>query len=402
MATRSSGGGRRSLLGLVVLAAALALAFGGVAAARPDGWTRVTVLDVGQGDAILIEGASGGRVLIDGGPDADRLRALLDARIPAWDRRLDVVILTHPHEDHAAGLVGLLGRYRIDHFYEPGMVGPGPGYVALAGLLDKRGQARGRLATGDRFTVDAGRFRVLWPDPGSVPARPPDNGSGINNVSIVLELTVGRRILLLMGDVEQTIDPILLARGVPHADVLKVAHHGSGTASTQPFLDAVRPRAAVVSVGAKNPYGHPSAATIGRLQHSAGNVYRTDRDGSVTIATDGRDLRVSARRSSGQPGHGPIASRAAVAAASLAGTVYDRADGRPGARRGRVRPPRARPARAVRPTFPGRGRGGGVPRGPSRIARAGPRPPPCRGSRAPPRRGQAPSGARSGARAAAR
>jgi competence protein ComEC len=365
---------RRSITAIAVVAAGLVLAFGGIASARPDGWTRITVLDVGQGDAILIEGASGGRVLVDGGPDPDRLRALLDARLPAWDRRIDVVVLTHPHEDHAAGFVGLLGRYRIGHFFEPGMAGPGPGYVALAGLLDKAGQPRGRLATGDRFTVDAGRFRVLWPDPGSVPATPPDGGTGINNVSIVLELSVGRRTFLLMGDVEQGIDPILLGRGLPRADALKVAHHGSATATTQPFLAAVHPRIAVVSVGAKNRYGHPSGQTIARLEGVADRVFRTDRDGSVTIATDGTALRVSARHEAGI-GTPPMA-RPWPRVASV--------DGRPRARRGGVRPPRARSAGLVGAPL-GRGRRGGrLPRRTSGRAGLHPRPPPRRSGRSPP------------------
>lgn len=305
-APRSRGpGGRPSrhpyLARLVVLGAGLALALAGIATARPDGWTRVTFLDVGQGDAILIEGSSGGRVLVDGGPDPDRLVTLLDARIPAWDRRVDVVVLTHPHEDHAAGLVGLLGRYHTGRFYEPGMAGPGPGYVALAGVLDRQGQRRGRLATGDRFTIDDGRFRVLWPDPGSVPRAPPDSGKEINNVSVVLELTVGRRRFLLMGDAEEEIDPILVRRGLRHADVLKVSHHGSRTATTAPFLAAVGPSVAVVSVGTKNRYGHPSPATIDRLERAGARVVRTDRDGSVTVATDGHELRTSSRHEADLP-----------------------------------------------------------------------------------------------------
>jgi competence protein ComEC len=397
--------GRSSIIALAVVAAGLLLAFGGIAAARPDGWTRITVLDVGQGDAILIEGASGGRVLIDGGPDPDRLRALLDARVPAWDRRIDVVVLTHPHEDHAAGLVGLIGRYRIGHFFEPGMAGRGPGYVALAGLLDKTGQPRGRLATGDRFTVDAGVFGVLWPDPGSVPAEAPDDGTGINNVSIVLQLTVGRRTFLLMGDVEQGIDPILLGRGMARADVLKVAHHGSGTATTQPFLDAVRPRVAVVSVGAKNRYGHPNRQTIARLEGAADRVFRTDQDGSVTIATDGSTLRLSARREAAIDASRTARAKAGITRARTARSgTWPRVastDGRPRARRGGVRPPRARSAGMVRPPLHGSRRGGGVSRRTSRRSGLHPRSPPRRNGRPAARCRQGASEVRPGAPPAA-
>jgi competence protein ComEC len=371
------------VLGLVV-------AFGGIAAARPDGWTRVTVLDVGQGDAILVTGSSGGRVLVDGGPDPDRLRALLDARIPAWDRRLDVVILTHPHEDHAAGLVGLLGRYRIDRFYEAGMAGPGPGYVALAGILDREGAPRGRLVTGDRLRVDDGRFRVLWPDAGSVPETPPDTGTGINNVSIVLELQVGRRSFLLTGDIEQDIDPILAGRGLPRVDVLKVAHHGSRTATTGPFLAAVKPAVAVVSAGVKNRYGHPAPSTIARLEATGSRVLRTDRDGTVTMATDGTALIVQPERESaheaGATGNaeGHAEMPAAEVAWALGGLVYDRPDGRPGARRGRLPPARARSTGVAAATLGGGRRGRRIPRVPDRCPRGAYRSGARRGGRAPP------------------
>ena len=118
---------------LVALIIATAGSFGlaGLAVAeRADRATQLTVLDVGQGDAILLETARGSRMLVDGGPDPDRLLVALDERIPAWDRRLDVVVLTHPHEDHVAGLAALLARYAVGRVFEPGMHGPGPGWQA--------------------------------------------------------------------------------------------------------------------------------------------------------------------------------------------------------------------------------------------------------------------------------
>ena len=257
------------------------------AANRPDGLVRVTVLDVGQGDAILVEGGRGGRLLVDGGPDPDRLLVALDARLPPWDRRIDLLVLTHPHEDHVAGLALLLTRYRIGRTFEPGMIGPGPGYRAWQAALDRLGLRPGRLATGDRFSLDEIRFRVLWPDPGGVPREPADGGTAINNVSIVLLGEVGHQRFLLAGDIEEEIDPILLTRGVPRVDLLKVAHHGSRTSSTAAFLDAVRPRVAVASAGAGNPYGHPTRATLDRIAARGAQVLRTDRNGSVEVTLDG-------------------------------------------------------------------------------------------------------------------
>ena len=280
-------------LGAMCLAVVI-VALVAVAATRPDGRLRITVLDVGQGDAILVDADRGSRMLIDGGPDPDRLLVALDAHVPPWDRRIDLVILSHPHEDHVAGLALLMARYRVARVVEPGMRGPGPGYRAWAATLEAQGVRSGRLATGDSFTVDDVGFRVLWPDRGAVPLEPPDTGTGINNVSIVLLGTFGHQRFLLTGDIEEGIDPILLRRGLPRVDFLKVAHHGSRTSSTAAFLDTVRPRVAAVSVGAKNPYGHPSPATIGRLRERGIRVFRTDLDGSVDVTLDGQALTARA------------------------------------------------------------------------------------------------------------
>lgn len=295
---------RSSQVAAVAVLTAL-IGLGLVVAHRPDGIARVIVLDVGQGDSILVEGGRGGRMLVDGGPDPGRLLVALDERLPAWDRRIDVVVLTHPHEDHVAGLALLLARYHVGRVYEPGMIGPGPGYAAWSGSLGTGFIRHGQLATGDQLAVDDVHLTVLWPDPGQVPEHPSDGGTAINNVSIVLLGQVGARRFLLAGDIEQQIDPILLARGLPSVDFLKVAHHGSRTASTAEFLAAVRPRIAVVSAGAGNPYGHPAPATMERVKQVARQTFRTDLDGSVVVRFDSDAVRVSAsgaRRAATLPG----------------------------------------------------------------------------------------------------
>jgi competence protein ComEC len=263
---------------------------------RSGGVARVTVLDVGQGDAILVEGSRGGRLLVDGGPDPDRLLVELDRRIPPWDRRIDVVILSHPHEDHVAGLGLLLDRYQVARLFEPGMRGPGPGYAAWLERV-RGGLAVGRprlsIGAGDRLRVDDIDLRVLWPRRNQVPVEPPDSGTGINNVSVVLLGTVGERRFLLAGDVEEEVDPSLLGARLPPLDLLKVAHHGSRTATTDAFVAAVRPRVAVASAGLGNPYGHPARATLDRLAQAGARVYRTDRDGSVTVAFDAAGMAIT-------------------------------------------------------------------------------------------------------------
>ncbi len=278
---------RASAIGLVV---SMVVA-GAVVAARPGAFARVTILDVGQGDAILVEGSRGGRLLVDGGPDPDRLLVALDRRIPPWDRRIDAVILSHPHEDHVGGLALLLERYHVARVFEPGMVGPGPGYAAWLRDLERPGSPlRLSLAAGDRLAVDEIELHVLWPIRGQVPVTPPDGGTGINNVSVVLLGQVGTRRFLLMGDVEEEIDPSLIKEGLPHVDLLKVAHHGSKTATTQAFIDATRPTIAVASAGAGNPYGHPARSTLERLTASGARVLRTDDDGTVVVGFLGNEM----------------------------------------------------------------------------------------------------------------
>jgi competence protein ComEC len=364
-----------TLLALVVALATVA------AASRPDGRLHVVALDVGQGDAILVETPAGGRLLVDGGPDPDRLLVALDERIPPWDRRVDLVVVTHPHEDHVGGLALLVERYRVAQVLEPGMAGPGPGYAALEAALASRNQPSGRLAAGDRFALDDVRFQVLWPDRTAVPREPPDTGSGINNVSIVLLGSFGAQRFLLTGDAEEGIDPILVARGLPPVDLLKVAHHGSRTATSDALLTATRPAVALVSVGAKNTFGHPAPGTLARLAAHGVTTFRTDLEGSLDAVLDGHALTVRTGR---ERAPSPTPTAAADRARSLddpplpatPGTglavPYDRADVHTRAGRCRRSRPLARATGVAYPPRPGGRRGrrlACVPRGRRRAFR---------------------------------
>ena len=157
-----------------------------------------------------------------------------------------------------------------------------------------------------------------------MPRQPADGGTAINNVSVVLLGEVGRERFLLAGDIEEGIDPILLGRGLPRVDLLKIAHHGSRTSSTGPFLDAVRPRVAVASAGAGNPYGHPTKATLDRVAARGARVLRTDRDGSVEVTLDGAtelDVRPERRDTEAAAVRSAVPSAAASAADRPATTI---------------------------------------------------------------------------------
>lgn len=291
--------GRRLAKLSAALAAVLIVGSAAVVAARPDGRLRITALDVGQGDAILVEADRGARMLIDGGPDPDVLLRRLDERIPSWDRRLDLLVLSHPHEDHVGGLPLLLQRYRVGTIVDTGMLGNGPADHAFRRQLTSLGVATVKLAAGDHVQLDGASASVLWPRANEVPLHPANSGNAVNDVSIVFDIRFGGRRFLLTGDVEQEIDPELLADGMggtgqPRVDLLKVAHHGSKTASTDAFLQAVQPRVAFVSAGFGNPYGHPAPNTIQRLKDVGAEVLRTDTDGTLTASSDGTDFNVEA------------------------------------------------------------------------------------------------------------
>lgn len=286
----------RRLVACVAVVACV-LAGAGVVArvAHREARLVVTALDVGQGDAILVEGPRGGRMLLDGGPDPDRLMTVLDRHVPPWDRRIDLVVLTHPHEDHVAGLAMLLTRYRVSAIAENGMLGAGPGDRAFRERLTAMGVPTSRLAAGDRLALDGVRADVRWPIRGEVPERAPSEGRRINDTSVVLDLRFGGRRMLLTGDIEDDVDPRLLSAGIGagdrRLDVLKVAHHGSRTATSDAWLEALRPRVALVSAGTGNPYGHPAPRTIERLGTYGARILRTDLDGDLEVSTDGHDLR---------------------------------------------------------------------------------------------------------------
>jgi competence protein ComEC len=251
---------------------------------------RVTFLDVGQGDAALIELPEGPRLLVDGGPGGSR-RFDVGERVLApflWNRplaRLDAVALTHWDADHSGGLAAVLTNFRVGEFWESGRP-PGGAPETVAALLRSRAPRR-VLTAGQRLWLGRALITVLGPGPDPPPTP--------NDASLVLRLDWRGVSLLLAGDLGQRGEALLLERTGPVGTfALKVAHHGSRFSSTAPFLERARPRLAVISVGARNPFRHPSPEVLARLDAAGARVYRTDRDGAVVLETDGRVLRVTA------------------------------------------------------------------------------------------------------------
>jgi len=301
---------RRAVIGLVLVLALATMATG------PDGRLHLTVLDIGQGDAILIEGPDGATALVDGGVDPDLTLRRIGQALPFHERQIEVVILTHPHQDHLCGLGEVLRRYAVDVLVDGGrpLHGEPHHHVLAAAQLEPRARIIAALA-GQVIPLGGGAaLEILFPTADDV-ARPLPEGD-INNASIVALLRYGRFTALLTGDAEAPVEAMLADRGllVP-VDVLKVGHHGSDSGTTDAFLALVRPSVAVISSGIDNQYGHPHRSTLENLAEVAGlSVYRTDQDGSVEVVTDGRAYWVFSRRGQTTPiparGAEPVAVRA--------------------------------------------------------------------------------------------
>jgi len=260
---------------------------------------EVTVLDVGQGDAIFVAFPHGETWLVDGGAGPALLQEGYQVGYDMgenvvspylWSRgikRLDRVILTHAHHDHMTGLHAVLDNFRVGRFG----VGNNPQTLAYRNLLEhvqRRGIPIETHGRGKKLTVGPVKLAVLWPQL-DVPA----GAEPSNNDSLVLRLGYGERKILLPADIESWVERELILAGMPVlADVLKVAHNGSRTSTTAEFLAAVAPATAIISVAARNPFGHPHPEVLARLQGQQAKVLRTDRDGAITVRTDSRDLGV--------------------------------------------------------------------------------------------------------------
>ena len=276
------------------------LVFLSIALSQPSDRLRVIFLDVGQGDSILVQTPSQRNVLIDGGSAPGTLALELGQRLPFWDRTLDLVVLTHPDDDHLTGLAGLSGRYEFRQVLECGVdcmtVSNEEGYLIWGNILDREGIAALDAEAGQAIDLKGGaELTVLHP-----PSEPlAGTQADANNNSVVLRLTYGQVSFLFPADIEGFAERYLVRRGEGlDATVLKVAHHGSGTSTTPEFLDAVTPVFVVVSVGADNPYGHPHPQTLAILMERLPEeqVLLTSERGTIQFETDGRHLWLTTDR----------------------------------------------------------------------------------------------------------
>jgi len=248
---------------------------------------RVTFIDVGQGDSTLIQSPRGKTILIDGGPDFKKLdKKLIERNI----KKIDILIVSHGHLDHIKGLIDLVKEYPVGTILDSSYSNSSTYYQELIDNTKSMGIEYMKVASGDNFTIDEVSFDILLPADDFYS----DEGSEINNASLVAMVSYKDFDILFPGDVEiDSIDDLI--EDYPNdidAEVLKVSHHGSRNGTTEDLIEAVLPGDAVISVGSENSFGHPHMSTLKILRSSGVRLWRTDDDSSVMVTSDGKDYKI--------------------------------------------------------------------------------------------------------------
>lgn len=274
----------------------------------PDGKLHIIFCDVGQGDAVYIRLPDGRDLLIDGGPN-DKVINCLSRHMAFWDRRIDIVFLTHAERDHVQGLTSVVHRYDIGYAVFADIPETNEAYTQLLAALTTKNVPQKRLVAGDFLEAGNVMIETVWPTAAIAdrmsgyagPSAAPVLGAGIadrNNLSLVLRLRYGRFDVLLPGDAgveteTEYRDALVAGDGI---EVLKVPHHGSKTGISEAHLDGLHLGLAVISVG-KNTYGHPAPDILAMLANKNIRVLRTDREGDIEIISDGLDWTAQTNKS---------------------------------------------------------------------------------------------------------
>jgi len=262
----------------------------------PDDKLHVSFLDVGQGDAILIQTPAHQNILIDGGPDPQKIGLELSKKLPFWDRTIDLMVSTQPQADHVTGLVEVLQRYKVKQLIDADVPYDSSIYQQWLTLIGQKEIKRDIARAGQEIDLSHGiRIEVLNPPPELFQGTSHD----VDNNGVVLRLVWGKVSFLFTADIRQEAEFELIGqRANLRSTVLKVGHHGSKTSTSAQFLAAAGPEVAVISVGAKNPFGHPSPEVVERLAEKLGedNVYPTSEMGTIELITDGERLWVKMER----------------------------------------------------------------------------------------------------------
>jgi len=252
---------------------------------------KVVFFDVGQGDAIFIEVKGLYQILIDGGPGRKVLEKL-SQEMPFWDKTIDLVILTHPEKDHLEGLIEVLDKYQIGYVLWTGVLRETAVFEQWEKALEKEikeGATIKIAKRGQKVSFKNALIEILHPLENLEKTSPKNS----NKSSIVAKLFFNQKSFLFTGDIYQSEEKKLIkVENDLEADVLKIAHHGSKTSSSEEFISVVLPEIAVIQAGENNSYGHPHEEVLARLERYGVRVLRTDKNGDIKIVSDGKKLEI--------------------------------------------------------------------------------------------------------------
>ncbi|MFE1242971.1 stalk domain-containing protein [Fictibacillus sp. NPDC058756] len=254
----------------------------------PSKQMKVHYIDVGQGDSIYIKGPEGEDIIIDAGGKGKGDEVVSYLQSQKVDD-IEIMISTHPDADHIGGLDEVLAAYKVESVYAPQVSHTTQAYEDFLLAVKNEGLTIKAAKTGVLLNVKGVSAKFI------APYR--DYGTNINDWSAVLHVTYNQKSFLFTGDAELASEKDMIAsKQLLKADVLKVSHHGADNGSSEEFLKLVQPKYSVISVGANNSYGHPTAGTLSRLKAIGSAIYRTDLSGNITFTTDGTQLSVKTER----------------------------------------------------------------------------------------------------------
>lgn len=254
----------------------------------PDGKPGIYFLDVGQGDSELIELPGNVKFLIDGGPDGKVIGNLEDI-FSYFDRRIDLVVMSHAQLDHFGGLLEVLKRYQVGAFVWSGIKNDTASFSELEKVLGENKIPQIVLAEGDRIRYQENNLEIIYP-PGDLSAV-----KNINDAALVLKFSSDNGKALFTADIGDKIEKYLSQKYDLQADILKVAHHGSKYSSMESFLKEIQPKISVIEVG-KNSYGHPTSDVLARLSDVGSKIFRTDKNGIIKLILNDGQIDILAQK----------------------------------------------------------------------------------------------------------
>lgn len=258
-----------------------------------SGKLRLIACNIGQGDGMLIVTPVGKQIIVDGGP-GNKIIDCLSGHMPFWDRKIEMILLTHPQKDHMEGFVDVLKKYEVEMVVTTGLAQESDTFRAFQEGVSIENSQNYNAKAGDRLILDSYKgktlsLNILWPSVQMLESWKVNPPSDLNDSSIVTRLEYGDFCAYLTGDIpKETLETLIDKQ----CQVLKIAHHGSKTGTNQAILDSIDPQVAIIQVG-KNSYGHPHGEILNLLRSKGVKTLRNDTEGIIEIESDGRSYRLN-------------------------------------------------------------------------------------------------------------